>query len=67
MSQSKKLSFIEACANTAIGYVISFASQLVIFPLVDIHIPLSTDFIISLWFLSIGLLRGYIVRRYFNR
>ena len=66
MSQSKLESFIETCINTAIGYVVALISQLLVFPLVDIHVPLSTNLEIGAWFTVISILRGYVIRRWFN-
>jgi len=66
VTQTKSRSMFEACINTCIGYVIALISQLVIFPIMGIHVPLSTNIIISLWFLGVSLIRGYIIRRYFN-
>lgn len=66
MNQSKIESFIETCLNTAIGYVISLASQLVVFPLLGIHVPLSTNLKIGFWFTLISIARGYVIRRWFN-
>ncbi len=66
MTQTRLGSLIEACANVAIGYLVALASQLVIFPLVGIHVPLSTNLWIGLWFTLISLARSYILRRWFN-
>jgi hypothetical protein len=66
MSQSKLESFIETCLNTAIGYGISLASQLVVFPMVGIHVPLTTNLKIGFWFTLISIARGYVIRRWFN-
>ena len=43
MTQSKLESFIETCINTLIGYVVALLSQLLVFPLVGIHVPFSTN------------------------
>ena len=43
MSQSKKHSMIESLSNVAIGYSVALASQLAVFPMFDIHIPLSDN------------------------
>jgi hypothetical protein len=66
MNQTKLGSFIETCVNTAIGYVIAVSSQIVIFPMFDIHVPLSDNFKIGLWFTVISIARGYVLRRWFN-
>ena len=66
MSQSKRESLIETTANTAIGYIIALASQLVVFPLVGIHISFSTNMEISAYFTAVSVARGYLIRRWFN-
>jgi hypothetical protein len=66
MEQSKLGSFIESCMNIAIGYGIALLSQLTIFPLYGIHISLSTNLWIGLWFTVISLVRSYVIRRWFN-
>jgi hypothetical protein len=64
--QSRLGSLVESCANIAIGYGVALASQLALFPLFDIHIPLSSNLWIGLWFTVISLVRSYLVRRLFN-
>lgn len=66
MSQSRLLSFVESFANTLVGYVTAIATQLVIFPLFDIHIDFHQNLMIGACFTVISLIRGYIIRRFFN-
>lgn len=66
MNQSKLESLVETLINTAIGYFVALLSQLVVFPLVGIHVPLSTNLEIGAWFTLISVLRGYVIRRWFN-
>jgi hypothetical protein len=66
MEQSKLGSFIESCMNIAIGYGIALLSQITIFPLYGIHILLSTNLWIGLWFTVISPVRSYVIRRWFN-
>ena len=66
MSQSRAMSGAESVANVAIGYGVAVASQLVIFPLFGVHLPLSDNLLIGAWFTIISLARSYIVRRAFN-
>ncbi len=65
--QSKTHSILESLTNTVIGYVVAIASQLLVFPLFDIHIPLQDNLMIGLWFTAISLARAYLVRRWFVR
>ncbi len=64
--QSKKYSFIESCVNILIGYITAILSQLLIFPLFGIFIPISDNLLIGLCFTCISLVRMYLIRRYFN-
>lgn len=66
MSQSRLHSAIESVANTVVGYGVALASQLVVFPLFDIHIPFTSNLAIGAWFTVISLVRSYCVRRFFN-
>lgn len=65
--QSKLNSFIESLTNILIGYITALLSQLLIFPLFDINIPLSDNLLIGLYFTLISLVRSYAIRRYFNK
>lgn len=63
--QSKIQSLIESIVNILIGYFTALFSQLLVFPLFDINIPLSDNLLIGLYFTIISLVRSYLVRRYF--
>ena len=65
--QSRIMSVVEATTNVLIGLVVSLISQLVIFRLYDIHITLSQNVEITLYFTVISIVRSYALRRLFNR
>jgi hypothetical protein len=65
--QTRTHSMLESLTNTVIGYVVAICSQLIVFPLFDIHIPLQDNLLIGLWFTAISLTRAYLVRRWFVR
>lgn len=67
MSQSRTQSMIESAANVVIGYMVALCSQLVVFPMFGVHLPLQDNLMIGLWFTAISLVRSYFVRRWFNR
>ena len=67
MTQSRRHSLLESCCNVAIGYGVALASQLVIFPWFGINVPLRSNLAIGAWFTAVSLVRGYMVRRWFNR
>jgi hypothetical protein len=64
--QTKLGSLIESFMNIAIGYGVALMSQIIIFPLFDINVPLKTNLWIGLWFTVVSLIRSYIIRRWFN-
>ena len=66
MKQTRLGSFIESLMNIVLGYGVAIASQLLIFPMFDIHIPLSSNLGIGAWFTVISIIRSYTIRRYFN-
>lgn len=66
MSQSRLGSFIETVANTFIGFVATLAAQLVIYPIFDIHISFVSNLWMTCWFTFASILRGYVLRRWFN-
>ena len=66
MNQSRVASLAESVMNVLIGYGVALASQLVIFPMFGIHLPLSDNLAIGAWFTLISLDRSYAIRRWFN-
>jgi hypothetical protein len=67
MKQTKKLSFMESLTQTVIGLVTSFMIQIVIYPILNIEVSLNQNIIITLVFFIASIIRGYIVRRLFNK
>ena len=65
--QNKKLSLIESLTNTFTGLFVSFVIQIIIYPLMDIPVRIEQNVIITLVFTIASILRGYIVRRIFNK
>ncbi len=65
--QSKLESLYEASINTFLGFVIAFISQLVFFPIVGIEVTLVQNFILTVLFTLVSILRTYAVRRFFNK
>lgn len=64
--QSRLHSFIESCCNVAVGYGVALASQIIIFPMYGIHVPLSQNIQIGAYFTVISIVRSYVLRRWFN-
>ena len=41
MSQTKRQSFVESCLNVAIGFWVSLAAQIAVFPLFNLRLDLA--------------------------
>ena len=65
--QSRAQSMIEAVTNVLIGYFVAVVSQIVIFPMFGIYVGMADNLLIGLYFTVVSLVRGYFVRRLFNR
>lgn len=66
MTQSKIGSFIEACINTAIGFVISMVLGMIVYPIFGHTFTFAQNFGITVVFTVASVARGYVVRRWFN-
>jgi len=64
--QKKKASLIQVLINTAIGYFVALATQVVIFPWFGIDVTLGQQVTIGVIFTVVSIVRGYFVRRMFN-
>ncbi len=68
MSQSKRASWVEAFTNTGVGLVLSLLLQVFIVPFITgYRTSLTADFIVVALFTVASVLRGYLLRRFFNR
>ena len=65
--QTKKQSLIESITNVAIGYIVAVISNAAILPLFGVNLAFSDSMLIAVWFTVISVIRGYAVRRYFNK
>lgn len=65
--QTKKGSWIETITQTIIGLGISFLIQIILYPIMEIPVTLDQNIIITAVFFIASLIRGYIVRRIFNK
>lgn len=66
MLQTKRQSLIEILTNVAIGYLVSLIANLIVLPLFNYNISLTDGIYISIIFTVISVVRGYIIRRWFN-
>ena len=67
MKQTKKHSAIESITNVVIGLITSFLIQLVLYPLLNIPVTFSQNIIITFVFFIVSFVRGYLIRRFFNK
>ena len=65
--QKRKHSAAESVINTLFGFMISFMIQLVIYPALDIEVQFNQNLIITFVFTIASIVRGYVLRRIFNR
>jgi hypothetical protein len=66
MTQSRRMSLIEAITNVAVGYSLAVATQIVVFPWFGLHPSLGENLTIGALFTGISLVRGYALRRLFE-
>ncbi|MCC5956939.1 MAG: hypothetical protein JJU07_12615 [Natronohydrobacter sp.] len=66
-AQSRRMSLIEAVSNVAVGYVLAVVTQIVVLPLFGLHPSLGENMALGAIFTAISLIRGYALRRLFDR
>lgn len=67
MSQSHRMSMVEAVTNTAVGYAVAVATQYAVFPAFGLRVGFVENLGIGLIFTAVSLARSYALRRLFNR
>ena len=67
MTQSRRLSLVEAITNVAVGYALAVLTQIVVFPWFGLKVSLNDNLAIGAMFVMISLLRSYALRRLFER
>jgi hypothetical protein len=66
-TQTKLQSFVETCVNTFVGFIIVMIAGYFIYPLFGAAFTLQQNFWITCIFTVISIIRGYVIRRLFNR
>ena len=64
--QTKRQSLIETLTSVFVGWFISFIANMLVLPLFGYNINLTEGVLISIIFTIISIVRGYVVRRWFN-
>ncbi|QIV65918.1 hypothetical protein Cp1R7AA1_133 [Mesorhizobium phage Cp1R7A-A1] len=67
MSQSAKMSMLEAVANTASGYAISVLTYQIVMPLLGFNTSWSDSILLVGVFSAISIVRNFFIRRLFAR
>lgn len=67
MAQNKKQSAFESIVNIIVGLITSFLIQLFIYPALKIPVTIGQNIIITIVFFLVSFIRGYLIRRYFNK
>lgn len=66
MNQTRLGSLIEVCLNILIGFSINWIANIYILPLYGFAITGGQAFSMGLIFTVISVIRGYVIRRWFN-
>jgi hypothetical protein len=66
MAQSRVMSLVEVATSSLIGFVVSIFSNWAVLPLFGMHPSFHQSFWITLIFMVISIVRGYLVRRFFS-
>ncbi len=64
--QTKKQSLIETLTSVFVGWLIGVILNLTILPLFNYNITVVDSLWVSLIFTAISVVRGYLIRRFFN-
>lgn len=67
MTQSRRMSMVEAATNVVVGYALAIVTQIVVFPWFGLEAGLQEHLTIGLAFVGVSLLRGYVLRRLFEK
>ncbi len=67
MRQTKRKSLIESIAQTLIGLITSILIQFILYPIMGIPVKIFQNIIITLVFFIVSIVRGYLVRRLFDK
>ena len=67
MSQSQRLSLVEAITNVVFGYALAVITQIVAFPWFGLQVSLGDNLAIGAVFIGVSLVRSYALRRLFAR
>ena len=64
--QTKRQSLIETLTSVFVGWLIGVILNMLVLPLFDYDITVVDSLLVSLIFTVISVVRGYLIRRFFN-
>jgi hypothetical protein len=67
MKQSKKHSALESATNVIVGLFVSIVAQMILYPVLGIPVSFNQNLIITAVFFVLSFVRGYVIRRIFNK
>lgn len=65
--QSRSASAFETLTSTVTGFILSVALQRALFPVMGHDFAFRENMVVASVFTAVSILRGYVVRRTFNR
>lgn len=65
--QSRTMSLVETCAGTAAGFILTLILQALVYPLFGLHMTFATNLWLTIIFTVASIVRGYVLRRVFER
>ena len=66
MTQSRRMSLLEAIVNVAVGYGIALLIQITVFPAFGLMVDLGSHLVIGALFTAVSIARSYALRRLFE-
>ena len=64
--QTKRQSLIETLTSVFVGWLIGVILNMLVLPLFDYKVTVADSLWVSLIFTAVSVIRGYIIRRWFN-
>ena len=64
--QTKKQSLIETLTSVFVGWLIGVILNMLVLPLFGYDVNLTDGVLISIIFTAVSVIRGYVIRRWFN-
>ena len=64
--QTKRQSLIETLTSVFVGWLIGVILNMLVLPLFDYDVSLTDGVLISIIFTAVSVVRGYVIRRFFN-